>query len=80
MSIDTLYHLLYFAFGAGGAYALLKQNRKDVDGVGRKVNNEISKSSVRHQNITIALMLMASDEQKDKIADLMKETHEEPDL
>jgi c-di-AMP phosphodiesterase-like protein len=65
------------AFGAGGAHFLIKQSRKDVNGLGRKVNKEISRSSTRHQNLTVALMLLAPEAQREKIADLLKENHEE---
>lgn len=74
-----LYNLLSLAFGAGGAYFMIRQSRRDVTGLGRKVNREISRSAVRHQNLTVALMLMASEEQKEKLADLLKESHEESD-
>ena len=74
----VLYYLMTLAFGAGGAYFLIKQSRKDVNGLGRKVNAEISRSARRHQNISVALMLLASDEQKEKIADLLREVPEDP--
>lgn len=70
--------LLALAFGAGGAIFLLKQSRKDVNGLGKKVRGELARSSVRHQNISLALMLLAGDEDKKaQIADLLKESHEE---
>ena len=78
-NISALLHLLSFAFGAGGAYFMIKQSRKDVNGLGRKVHGEIRKSSSRHQNITLALMTLATKEQQEKISDLLKETQEEPE-
>lgn len=70
---QALYYALSLAFGAGGAYFLIKQSRKDVNGLGRKMNREISKSAARHQNVTVALMLLASEDKRDKIAELLKE-------
>jgi hypothetical protein len=69
--------LLAIAFGAGGALFLLKQARKDVNGLGKKVRDELARSGVRHQNISLALMLLAGDGQKQEIAELLKESHEE---
>lgn len=76
-NVQALYYTLSLAFGAGGAYFLIKQSRKDVNGLGRKVNREISRSSARHQNITLALMLLAPEAQKEQIANLLRENHEE---
>ncbi len=73
----VLCNLLALAFGAGGAYFLLKQSRKDVNGLGQKVNRELSRSSTRHQNISLALMLLAGDERKGQVSELLKESHEE---
>jgi len=75
-----LEYILALAFGAGGVYFLIKQSRKDVNGLGRKVSREMTRSAVRHQNVTLALMLLASEEQKQKIAELLKESHQEKEL
>ena len=79
--IDLIYlfvsNLVALAFGAGGVYFLLKQSRRDVNGLGAKISRELSRSAVRHQNISLALMLLADQEQRDQIAALMKEAHEE---
>jgi len=72
-----IWNLLVLAFGAGGAYFLLKHTKKDVNGLGQKVRGEMSRAATRHQNVTVALMLLASDEQKAKIADLLRESHED---
>ncbi len=82
MDLTTIYFIcsdvLALAFGAGAAFALLRRSKKDVNGLGKKVNREIARSSTRHQNLTIALMLLAADEKrKVEIADLLKESHEE---
>jgi hypothetical protein len=75
--ISSMFYLISFAFGAGGAYFMMRQSRTDVNRVGRKLNSEIEKSATRHQNITVALMLIADEYQRDKIADLLKENRED---
>ncbi|MBZ5700244.1 MAG: hypothetical protein LAN84_00195 [Acidobacteriia bacterium] len=78
VTITAAGYLLSLTFGAGGAYYMIKQSRKDVNGLGRKVNGEIRKSNSRHQNITLALMSLAnSDEQRQYIAELLREKNEE---
>lgn len=70
--------VLAIAFGAGGAMFFLRQSRKDVNGLGKKVRAELARSGVRHQNITLALMLLAGEEGKrSEVAELLKESHEE---
>ncbi len=69
--------ILALAFGAGGAIFFLKQSRRDVNGLGKKIRGELSRSAVRHQNITLALMLLAGEEQKQEISELLKESREE---
>ena len=75
MNPTLLEFLGSLAFGAGGAYFLIKQSRKDVNGLGSKVNAEVRTSATRHQNVTLALMLLASgDKEKAKqVADMLKE-------
>jgi hypothetical protein len=66
--------VLMVVFGAGGAWFFIKQSRKDVNGLGMKVNNEVRQSSRRHINIVLALMLVAPDDSaRKKLADLLKE-------
>lgn len=72
-----LYHLISLAFGAGGAWFLIRQSRKDVNGLGGKVNAEAKSNARRHHNTALALMLVAqNDEQRARIADLLKEPGE----
>jgi hypothetical protein len=74
MTFDVLREVLALAFGAGGAYFFLKQARKDVNGLGYKVNAEVKQSARRHINVVLSLMVLAPDEvTKRKIADLLKE-------
>lgn len=74
MNPEDLKLLAMLAFGAGGAWFFIKQSRKDVNGLGAKVNHEIRQSARRHINLCLALMLTASDEsERQKVADLLKE-------
>ena len=75
-NVQILYYLLSLAFGAGSVYFLIRQSRKDVNGLGRKMNREISRSGARHQNTTLALMLLAPENKKKEIAELLKESRE----
>ncbi len=77
MSELLIIQLVTLAFGAGGAFFLLKHTKRDVNGLGQKVRGEMARTATRHQNITVALMLVAPEEHKAKIADLLRETHEE---
>lgn len=66
--------LISLAFGAGGAWFLIKQSRKDVNGLGAKVGGDAKAAARRAHNTALALMLLAqSDAQRMKIADLMRE-------
>lgn len=77
MSELLIIQLVTLAFGAGGAFFLLKHTKRDVNGLGQKVRGEMARTATRHQNITVALMLLAPDDKKEAIADLLRETHEE---
>jgi hypothetical protein len=63
------------AFGAGGAWFLIKQSRKDVNGLGNKVNGEIKKTERRHHNTTVAIMHLAAGDKElsARVAELLKE-------
>jgi hypothetical protein len=74
MNIADFKFLISLAFGAGGAWFLIKQSRKDVNGLGNKVNFEIKQTSRRYVNVTLALMLLAPDDfVRRKIAELLRE-------
>lgn len=75
MTMPDMSQLLSLAFGAGGAWFLIRQSRKDVNGLGSKVNAEVRQSARRHINIALCLMLLApSDELRRKVSDLLKES------
>lgn len=60
-------------FGAGQTAFLIKQSRRDVTGIGLKVNGEALKAARRHHNLTLSLMLSAPVDKHQQIADLLKE-------
>jgi hypothetical protein len=74
VSPELLKLLAMLAFGMGGAWFFIKQSRKDVNGLGYKVNAEIRQSARRHINVALCLMLVAPDDAtRKKISDLLKE-------
>lgn len=68
------YVLLGLAFGAGSVYFMILQGKRDVNGLGRKMNEEIKTSQRRHFNTSLALLCICNPEQRDKIARLLKES------
>jgi hypothetical protein len=53
------YLLLVLAFNAGGAYFVLRQIRKDLNGVGRKVRAIEAKQEDRYLALVVAYLLIA---------------------
>lgn len=62
-------------FGAGQTAFLIKQSRRDVTGIGTKLNGEALKAARRHHNMSLSLMLLAPDdiEVKQQLVSLLKE-------
>lgn len=77
MSHEALSLFATVIFAAGGVYYMIKQTKKDVNGLGERMSSHTSKSNTRHQNVTVALMLLADEKQKEKIADLLKESSDD---
>lgn len=76
--MGAIQFLLALAFAAGMYVTTVKRSKKDVNGLGTKVNRELARSQARHQNVTMALMLLAnSKEEKDRLAELLKESTED---
>lgn len=74
---SVIFPLISIVFGAGGAYFLIQQSRKDVNGLGAKVNRDAKQSAIRHQNTTLALMLLAdTDDKKQQIAEMLRESQD----
>ena len=77
LGLQSLYYALSVAFGAGGTYFVIRQSRKDINGIGRKLNGELARAGARHQNVTLALMLLAPEDKKRDLASLLKESTED---
>jgi hypothetical protein len=75
--LSLLFSLLSLAFGLGGAWFLVRQNRRDLRGIGGKVSAEIARASSRHQKVILALMSVATDDQKARVAGILNEPLEE---
>ncbi len=74
----VIFPILSLVFGAGGAYFLIQQSRKDVNGLGSKVNREAMKAARRHHNVSLSLMLLAPNDKalKQQIAEMLKESQD----
>lgn len=58
-------NVLSLAFAAGGAWYAFKQVRRDLNGLGAKVNRQDAKFTT----LAILLLADATDEKKDRLAD-----------
>jgi len=75
MSLESfILPILAGVFSAGGVYFLIRQSRRDVDGLGGKLGRETRLAACRHHNTTMAILLLAKDDaQRSKVADMLKE-------
>lgn len=60
-------------FFAGGAYALLRSVRRDVNGVGAKIGQILERHRERANNVNLALMLICKPEEREKVAHFLKD-------
>lgn len=61
-------------FGAGGIYFLIRQSKKDVDGLGGRVRVDAKVAAAHHHNCSLALMMLAKDDaQRQQLVELLKE-------
>jgi len=74
---ETLLHILLVAissiFSAGIAWASFKQLRKDVNAIGKKINDSERDALRRHHNVSLVLMLAAPAKKEHEICELLKE-------
>jgi hypothetical protein len=74
---DTVVHILIFVgtaiFSTGVAWGTLARVRKDVDGIGRKVNTGERVAARRYHNISLAVMQVAPPSKESEISQLLKE-------
>ena len=66
--------VLGVAFSAGITYGLFQRMRKDVNAIGRKLNEGEKDALRRHHNVSMVLMLVAPPEKEREIVELMKES------
>ena len=59
-------------FTAGGAYAGFRRLKRDVDGVGRKVNGMQATRERDKEKLLIAMLLTTSDQDREKIARILQ--------
>lgn len=60
-------------FSAGIAWATFKRLQKDVNCMGKKINDINENALRRHHNVSMVLMLVAPAEKEREIVELMKE-------
>lgn len=58
-------------FAAGGLYYGFRALKKDVDGVGRKVNQLDKEREESRRRILTAFLLISTDQEREKIANLL---------
>ncbi len=60
-------------FSAGGIYFAFRQLRRDVNGVGRKLNTLEEKQRTEARKILTVFLLFCTDQQREKIASLLND-------
>ncbi len=60
-------------FASGGFFYMVRGMRKDINGIGRKANEERILAARRHHNTSLAVMALAPPEHRHEIAALLKE-------
>jgi hypothetical protein len=69
--LTVLIALLQLAFTAGGVYVVVKQTRRDLNGLGAKVGRVKEINDERYLAVCLAIMLLASDEKNVQIAAIL---------
>jgi len=74
---ENLVHVLIFVistiFSAGAAWAIFKRQGRDINGIGRKVNQEQATAARRYHNISLAILISAPEAKESEISELLKE-------
>ena len=74
---DAVVHILLVLisciFTAGVTWAQFNRMRKDVDGIGRKVNKGETVAARRYHNCSLAILQAAPPEKENEISQLLKE-------
>jgi hypothetical protein len=61
-------------FSSGIAWGAFKRLQKDVNAIGRKINEGEKDALRRHHNVSMVLILVAPSEKEREIVELMKES------
>lgn len=67
--IAVAINALMWAFAAGGAWGLLRQIRKDLNGLGAKTNKLEAETNRRFTAIAVLMLAAAGDQDKELLAD-----------
>jgi hypothetical protein len=60
-------------FLTGGAYGLLKQTRRDLNGLGSRLAREREEAQKRDRKAVLAFMLLAPEDKRQQIAELLND-------
>ncbi len=69
--VPIVIYLSGLVFAAGGAWFALKEAQKHVNGLGAKVNAIEKERNDRHTRLSLALMVLASEDQKKTLVMLL---------
>jgi hypothetical protein len=72
MNAEFIFYVLSLVFLAGGHVVIVRRLRQDLKGVGGKLSREIARANTRHQNFSLAVMLICDEKQREKIVELLK--------
>ena len=74
---EAVVHVLLFIgggiFSLGVSWANVKRMRKDIDGIGRKVNEGEKIAARRYHNCSLAIIQAAPEKKENEISQLLKE-------
>jgi hypothetical protein len=73
---DALYLLTLAVFGAGGAWAQFRRVKRDLNGMGKKLNDEIAQRRQQTADFRLLVLKLAPDGERDELIEkfLGKET------
>jgi hypothetical protein len=73
IAVKIAIFVLTAVFSAGGAWFAVKQMRKDLNGIGGKVGRVQTESDRRFMILSIALLAMCEEKDRERIADKVLE-------
>lgn len=75
--VESVLAMATMIFAAGGLYFTVQQGRRDINGIGRKVNTAVSRAERRYNRVSLALMYVCTEAQKKEVLQLLQETDAE---